>query len=129
MTFLVGAEHIWFLYLEMFLWTKPVGMKTFGMNQEQSRDTAVLAANQGLYNGFLTAGLYWGIYIGNGNGGAAAVTTGVSDGLVTGLAVQRFFLSCVVCAGVFGGKTVHKKLFYVQAVPALLALGLGFLGL
>lgn len=65
MTFLVGTEHVYFLWLEMFMWTKPLGMKTFGMNQEQARDTAVLAANQGLYNGFLTAGLYWGLYIGS----------------------------------------------------------------
>jgi len=101
---LVAALHAWFLVLEMFLWTKPIGRKTFGLDPEFADETRVLAANQGLYNGFLVAGLVWG------------------------LAAQRydvmvFFLACVVVAGVFGAATVSVRILFVQAVPALLALG------
>jgi putative membrane protein len=104
---LVALEHMWFLVLEMFLWTKPAGRKTFRMSEEKARETAALAANQGLYNGFLAAGLFWGA-LGAGPGSA--------------FAFQVFFLSCVVVAGVFGAFTVSRRIFFVQAVPAAVAL-------
>ena len=103
----VALEHVWFLVLEMFLWTKPAGRKTFRMSEEKARDTAALAANQGLYNGFLAAGLAWGA-LGAGPGSA--------------FAFQVFFLACVVVAGVFGAFTVSRRIFVVQAVPAAVAL-------
>jgi putative membrane protein len=104
---LVAVEHAIFLVLEMFLWTTPVGRRIFGMRREQAEATRVLAANQGLYNGFLAAGLAWGLL-------AAA----------QGRAIQVFFLACVVAAGVFGGLTANRRILLVQALPALLALGL-----
>lgn len=104
---LVAVEHIWFLVLEMFLWTKPIGLKTFRMTAEKAQGSAVLAANQGLYNGFLAAGLLWGV----GGAGSAA-----------GDAFKVFFLACVVAAGLFGGFTVSRRILFVQAVPALVAL-------
>ena len=100
----VALEHIGFMVLEMFLWTKPFGLKTFNQTPESAAASATLAANQGLYNGFLAVGLIWG------------VATGRVDVLV-------FFLACVVVAGVFGAATVKPRIFVVQAVPALLALG------
>lgn len=100
---LVALEHIWFLVLEMFLWTKPIGLKTFRQSEAQARASATLAANQGLYNGFLAAGLLWGLVSGT-------------------FAVKAFFLSCVVVAGAFGGLTVSPRILAVQAAPALLAL-------
>ena len=102
----VAVEHLWFLVLEMFLWTKPIGLKTFRMTAEKARDSAALAANQGLYNGFLAAGLVWSIL-----GHPARAVPGAT-----------FFLVCVVIAGVFGAATVSRRIFFVQAVPALLAL-------
>jgi putative membrane protein len=104
---LVAVEHAIFLVLEMFLWTTPIGRRIFGMRREQAEATRVLAANQGLYNGFLAAGLAWGLL-------AAA----------QGRAIQVFFLACVVAAGVFGGLTANRRILLVQALPALLALGL-----
>ncbi|GEP36112.1 membrane protein [Nocardioides szechwanensis] len=101
---LVAALHLWFLVLEMFLWTKPLGRKTFGNSAELAETTKVLAANQGLYNGFLVAGLVWGL---------------VSEQTD----VKVFFLACVVVAGVYGAATVSSRILFVQAVPALLALG------
>lgn len=101
---LVAALHLWFLVLEMFLWTKPLGRKTFGNSAELAETTKVLAANQGLYNGFLVAGLVWGL---------VAEQTDVTV----------FFLACVVVAGVYGAATVSSRILFVQAVPALLALG------
>jgi putative membrane protein len=101
---LVAALHLWFLVLEMFLWTKPLGRMTFGNSAELAETTKVLAANQGLYNGFLVAGLVWGLV-----------------GEQTD--VQVFFLACVVVAGVYGAATVSSRILFVQAVPALLALG------
>ncbi|ALN56448.1 hypothetical protein GLE_1090 [Lysobacter enzymogenes] len=103
LTALVAVLHTWFLVLEMFLWTKPLGMKTFRMNPEKAEQTKVLAANQGLYNGFLVAGLVW------------ALVCARQD-------VATFFLACVVVAGVFGAATVSRRIFYVQAVPAIAAL-------
>jgi putative membrane protein len=102
---LVALLHVYFLVLEMFLWDKPYGMKTFGNTPEKAQITKVLAANQGLYNGFLAAGLVWGLNLG-----------------VDGKEITTFFLGCVVVAGLFGALTVSRKIFFVQALPALLAL-------
>ena len=102
---LVALLHVYFLVLEMFLWDKPKGMKTFGLTPEKAAITKSLAMNQGLYNGFLAAGLLWGLY-------AAAF-----DFMV-------FFLACVVVAGIFGAVTASRKILWVQAVPGLVALGL-----
>lgn len=103
----VALLHFWFLILEMFLWKKPLGLKTFRMSREQAEQSAVLAANQGLYNGFLAAGLIWGL----------AATADA-------FAVRLFFLSCVVLAGIYGAQTVSRRIFFVQALPAILALAL-----
>lgn len=103
---LVAIEHLYFLYLEMFLWTTPKGLKTFGNTAEKAADSKVLAANQGLYNGFLAAGLLWGLSY---PGGA-------------GLHIQMFFLACVIVAGIYGGLTVKMRIMYLQAGPALLGL-------
>lgn len=100
---LVAIEHFGFLVLEMFFWTKPIGLKTFNLTPEQAGASAKLAANQGLYNGFLAAGLIWGLISGRQD-------------------VTIFFLCCVVVAGVFGAATVKPRIFFVQAMPALLAL-------
>lgn len=102
---LVAALHVYFMVLEMFLWNKPYGMKTFGNTPEKAELTKVLAANQGLYNGFLAAGLVWGLNLG-----------------AEGTEIKVFFLGCVVVAGLFGAMTVSRKIFFVQALPALLAL-------
>ena len=101
---LVAALHAYFLVLEMFLWTKPAGRGAFGLTQEFAEETKTLAANQGLYNGFLVAGLAWGV---------------IDDAL----AFKVFFLGCVIVAGVYGAATVGRKILFVQAVPAALALG------
>ena len=101
---LVAFLHIYFMILEMFLWTTPKGLKTFGLKKEFAEDSKVLAANQGLYNGFLAAGLIWSI-------------------VTTYYHVIPFFLSCVILAGVYGAYSTKKiRLFYVQSVPAILAL-------
>ena len=104
---LVALLHLYFLVLEMFLWTKPLGLKTFGLTPEFARATQALAANQGLYNGFIAVGLGWGLVLG-----------GAGD------PITLFFLGCVVVAGVFGGFTASRKIFWVQAVPGLGALAL-----
>ncbi|GIQ76251.1 DUF1304 domain-containing protein [Bradyrhizobium sp. RD5-C2] len=103
----VAAMHIYFLVLEMFLWTKPLGLKTFRNSIEKANDSAVLAANQGLYNGFLAAGLIWGLVHGN-----AAFA----------FQIKTFFLLCVIVAGAYGAATVSRRILYVQAAPAALAL-------
>lgn len=100
---LVALLHVYFLVLEMFLWTKPVGMKVFRNSPEKAEITKVLAANQGLYNGFLAAGLVW------------AAVAGKED-------VALFFLCCVVAAALYGAYSVSKRIFYVQGVPALAAI-------
>lgn len=100
---LVALLHLYFLVLEMFLWTRPLGMKVFRLTREKAESTKVLAANQGLYNGFLAAGLVWSIM-----GERRDVAT--------------FFLACIVVAGLYGAATVNKRIFIVQSVPALLAL-------
>lgn len=102
---LVAVLHAWFLVLEMFLWTRPAGLKTFRNTPEKAETTRVLAANQGLYNGFLAAGLFWGLSLG----------TGGSD-------IKVFFLSCVLVAGLYGAATASRRILFVQAVPAALAL-------
>jgi putative membrane protein len=104
---LVALLHVWFLVLEMFLWDKPLGLKTFRQTPESAATTKVLAANQGLYNGFLAAGLVWGLGLGDG-----------------GYGVELFFLGCVIVAGVFGAATVGRKILFVQALPAAVAMAL-----
>jgi putative membrane protein len=102
---LVALSHAGFLVLEMFYWDHPVGRRIFGMTPTQSADSAALAANQGLYNGFLAAGLIWGLYSGQ-------------------LQLKVFFLVCVVIAGVYGGFTAKRSIIVTQALPAAIALGL-----
>lgn len=104
---LVALLHVYFLVLEMFLWQTPFGMKTFGTTPEVAASCAVLAANQGLYNGFLAAGLLWAL---------------VSYGIVGGRSILTFFLLCVLAAGLYGGATANPRILFVQAVPALIAL-------
>jgi putative membrane protein len=104
----VAFLHVAFLILEMFLWTKPFGRKTFGLTSEAAASSAKLAANQGLYNGFLAAGLLWGAWINSAE-------------------FMLFFCSCVLVAGLYGGLTVKRSILFVQALPALIALGLLFL--
>lgn len=106
-TLLVALLHLWFLILEMFLWTKPAGRRAFGTTREFAEASRVLAANQGLYNGFLAAGLAWGAWLGDG-----------------GHAIRIFFLACVIAAGVFGAATANRKILLVQALPAAVALAL-----
>ncbi|RYZ68891.1 MAG: DUF1304 domain-containing protein [Proteobacteria bacterium] len=104
---LVAVLHLTFLALEMFLWQKPLGLKTFRLTPEFAKATANLAANQGLYNGFLAAGL---------------IISFTFQNLGTQLSFRLFFLSCVIVAGVFGALTVSKRIFVIQAVPAILAI-------
>ena len=104
-TGLVAFLHLYFLVLEMFFWTRPFGMKTFGLTPEFAAASRALAANQGLYNGFLAAGLVWGLWLGE-----------------SGRAVTLFFLACVVIAGLFGAATVNRKILVVQALPGAIAL-------
>lgn len=104
---IVAIEHVYILVLEMFLWTKPKGRKAFGMSQQEAEDTKVLAANQGLYNGFLAAGLFWGL---------------VHPNAEVAHQLQVFFLGCVLVAGIYGGLTAKKSILVIQALPALLAL-------
>ena len=98
--------HILFLILEMFLWDTPFGRKTFGLKEDYARQSAALAANQGLYNGFLAAGLLWGL-----------ISTGGFDALV-------FFLGCIIIAGIYGAMTAKRSILYLQALPAGIAMAL-----
>lgn len=107
---LVALLHVYILVLEMFLWEKPAGRRAFGLTPEFAAQTRVLAANQGLYNGFLAAGLFWGLWLGAG-----------------GFAVKVFFLACVLIAGLYGAATANRRILFVQAVPAAIALLLLFL--
>ncbi len=100
---LVALLHIYFLVLEMFFWDKPKGMKTFNLTLEFAKASKVLAANQGLYNGFLATGLLWGLYLGDNK-------------------IKIFFLCCVVIAGVYGALTTNKRILFIQALPAAIAL-------
>jgi putative membrane protein len=104
---LVALEHLWFLVLEMFLWAKPLGLRTFRHSLEQALASAPLAANQGLYNGFLAAGLFWGL---------------LAQPPQFATAIKVFFLGCVVAAGLFGAATVSRRILVLQALPAGLAL-------
>lgn len=102
---LVAALHAGFLYLEMVAWNRPLGRKVFRTTPEFAAASKALAANQGLYNGFLAAGLVWGLWLGE-----------------DGFAVKTFFLACVVVAGLFGAATVSRRILWVQALPATVAL-------
>jgi putative membrane protein len=104
---IVVLEHFYFLYLEMFQWTTPVGMRAFGTTKETAESSKTLAANQGLYNGFLAAGLIWGIF---------------HPDVMVGKQVMLFFLGCVIVAGLYGGFTVKRSILWIQALPALIAL-------
>ena len=104
---LVAIEHIYILVLEMFLWTKPRTLKVFGLTAEHAEKTKAMAANQGLYNGFLAAGLIWGLI------------HSISE---FGFQIQVFFLLCVIVAAIYGALTVKKTILFVQGLPALLAL-------
>jgi putative membrane protein len=107
----VALLHLYFLVLEMFLWDKPTGLRVFGHSAEAAASSKVLAANQGLYNGFLAAGLLWSLAL------AAA-----------GKPVAVFFLSCVVIAGLYGAMTASRKILFVQALPGAIALMLVWIG-
>jgi len=102
---LVALIHAYIVYLEMVLWDTPRGHKAFGLTPEFATASKVLAANQGLYNGFLAAGLVWGLYLGG-----------------AGFQVKTFFLICIVVAGLYGAATANRKILYIQALPAALAL-------
>jgi putative membrane protein len=102
---LIALLHIYFLVLEMFLWDKPTGRRVFKLTAEFATASKALAANQGLYNGFLAAGLLWGLSLG-----------------IEGLHIKLFFLACVLIAGLFGALTVSRRILYIQGVPALAAL-------
>lgn len=101
---IVGLLHFYFLVLEMFLWTRPAGLRAFGLTQERAESSKVLAANQGLYNGFLGAGLIW------------------SSLIIDDFRVMVFFLTCVIIAGLYGAATASRKILYAQALPGIIAL-------
>lgn len=105
LTALMAALHLYILVLEMFWWDTPKGHKAFGLTPEFAKATKVLAANQGLYNGFLAAGLIWGLALGP-----------------AGTAIKLFFLGCIVVAGVFGAATSSKKILFIQGIPGLITL-------
>jgi putative membrane protein len=107
---LIAIIHVYILVLEMFLWDTPRGMKAFGLTQQMATATKTLAANQGLYNGFLAAGLFWGLYLGP-----------------AGFHIKAFFLICVLIAGLYGAATANKKILFIQAIPAAIGLVLLFL--
>lgn len=104
---LIALIHIYIMVLEMFLWDKPIGLRAFGQSQQQASASKVLAANQGLYNGFLAAGLIWSLWLG-----------------AEGSSVKLFFLSCVLIAGIYGALTANKKILFIQAIPAAIGLAL-----
>ncbi len=104
---LIALLHVYFLVLEMFLWDKPLGLKVFRQTKQAAAASKVLAANQGLYNGFLAAGLLWGLSLGT-----------------AGTSIKVFFLSCILVAGLYGAATVGKKILFIQAIPAAIALAL-----
>src|SRR5436309_14369693 len=104
---LVALIHVYFLLLEMVMWDRPFGRRVFGTTPEFAAASKALAANQGLYNGFLAAGLFWGLALG-----------------AAGRAITIFFLACVIVAGAFGAATANRKILFVQALPAAVALAL-----
>jgi putative membrane protein len=103
----VALLHVYFLVLDMFLWDRPAGLRAFGQTLEAAKASKILAANQGLYNGFLAAGLVWGLMLGP-----------------SGTNVKVFFLSCVLIAGLYGAATASRKILFVQALPAAVGLAL-----
>ena len=107
---LIGVLHVYILVLEMFLWDKPIGLKAFKQTPASAATTKVLAANQGLYNGFLAAGLFWGLSLG-----------------VAGAHIKIFFLACVAIAGLYGAMSVGRKILFIQTVPAAIGLVLVYL--
>src|SRR4029077_8030592 len=107
---LVAALHVYILVLEMFFWKKPLGRRAFGLRADLAEATAPLAANQGLYNGFLAAGLLWGVILG-----------------AAGFQIEVFFLLCVIVAGIFGALPASRKILWVQTFPGLIALALVWL--
>lgn len=106
----IALLHVYILVLEMFLWEKPAGLRTFRNTPEKAAITKVLAANQGLYNGFLAAGLFWGLWLGD-----------------AGTSIKIFFLICIAIAGIYGAATAARKILYIQTIPALIALVLVWL--
>ncbi len=104
---IIAALHVYILVLEMFLWDKPAGLRAFGQTREAAAACKVLAANQGLYNGFLAAGLVWGLALGP-----------------EGSSIKVFFLGCVLVAGLYGAATANRKILFIQAIPAAFALTL-----
>ena len=106
---LIALQHLGFLYLEMFLWTKPLGRKIFGNTKEAAENTRVLAANQGLYNGFISAGLIWGLLHSDANFAHQ---------------ITLFFLACIITAGIYGGITAKRSILYIQALPAMITASL-----
>lgn len=104
---LIALLHVYILILEMFLWEKPAGLRAFRNTPEKAAITKVLAANQGLYNGFLAAGLCWGLWLGD-----------------AGTSVKVFFLVCIAVAGIYGAATAARKILYIQTIPAFIGLGL-----
>ena len=100
---IVALIHVYIVVLEMFLWERPVGLRAFNMDEDFAAATRILAANQGLYNGFLAAGLFWSLHTGD-------------------IHVQRFFLGCVLTAGVYGALTANARILWIQAMPAVVAL-------
>ena len=107
----IGLLHVYILVLEMFLWDKPAGLRAFRQTQAAATASKVLAANQGLYNGFLAAGLFWGLTLG-----------------AAGFGVKVFFLLCVAVAGLYGAATVGRKILFIQTLPAALGLSLLLMG-
>jgi putative membrane protein len=104
---LIALLHVYILVLEMFLWDKPAGLRAFGNTPAAAAATKVLAANQGLYNGFLAAGLFWGLSLG-----------------AAGTSIKVFFLCCVLVAGLYGAATASRKILFIQAIPAAIGLAL-----
>jgi len=104
---IIAILHAYFLILEMYLWDKSVGLKIFRMSIEKAKETKALALNQGLYNGFLVAGLIWSL---------------IESNLIFANALQYFFLCCVFIAGIVGGLSVNKRIFLIQGMPALITL-------
>lgn len=104
---LMALLHVYILVLEMFLWTTPRGRKAFGLTKEFADASKTLAANQGLYNGFLAAGLVWGLWLGP-----------------AGYGVKLFFLGCILVAGLYGGITATRKILFIQAIPAAMGIAL-----
>jgi putative membrane protein len=104
---LIALLHVYILVLEMFLWTTPRGLKAFGLTPEFAEQSKVLAANQGLYNGFLAVGLAWGLYLG-----------------AEGHGVKLFFLGCILVAGLYGAATANKRILFIQAIPAAIGIAL-----